>query len=81
MVPRDLLLAEAEEAGRIVIKNVAFLFLAQERRPLDHRDGALDHSRPDHLIGAEHYPLAETCFHDSLQVAVKLGFRQGGIPY
>jgi hypothetical protein len=80
-VPRDLLLAEAEEAGRIVVKDIAFPFLAQERRSLDHRDGALDHSRPDHLIGAEHYPLAETCSHDSLQVAIKLGLRQVGIPY
>ena len=46
VVPRDLLLAEPEEPGRVVVEDVPLLLLGQERGLLDYGHGPLDHPRP-----------------------------------
>jgi hypothetical protein len=46
----DLLVTQTEKPGGIVVKDVAFLLLAQEGRFLNHGKGTFNHSRPHHLV-------------------------------
>lgn len=71
MMPRDLFLAETQEPRRVVVEDVALLLFREERRLVDNGDGALDCSRPDHLIRSEHDAVREPRVNDRLQIAVK----------
>ena len=50
MVPRDLLLAEPQEARSIVVEDVALVLVAQEGGLLNHGDGTFNHFRSHHLV-------------------------------
>jgi uncharacterized GH25 family protein len=50
---------ETKETGRVVIEDVALLFMGQERGGFDPLHGHADGLRPKHLIRTEHEPLPE----------------------
>jgi hypothetical protein len=67
VVPRDLFRAEPEKTCRIIVKDVALLSRAEERRFLDGVYPWLDDPRPDHLVRPEHYTFAISGIHNSLE--------------
>src|SRR4029453_6904261 len=71
MVSRDVFLAETQQACGVVIENVSFLLLRQERRLLDRFNRFADLLRPAHLIRSEHPPLPQTRPNQCLQVVVE----------
>jgi hypothetical protein len=76
MVSCYLLLAQAEEPSRIVVKDVALLAIRKKRGRLDALDGDLERRRPYHLVGTEQHPISESGLNDRSHIPVELRARQ-----
>src|ERR1700759_5296796 len=63
-------LIQTQEAGGVVVEDVALLFRREVVGVLDNADGDGHQSRPDELVGAEHDAIFEAGFYDALDVAI-----------
>lgn len=77
MVTLDLFLAQAQEAGGIVVENVALLYGREERRLFDRLSRRFDNAWPDHLVRAEHDAIAIASLEELLQPAIERRPRLG----
>jgi hypothetical protein len=73
----DLFRREPQEAGGIVVQNIAFLFRSEERGRFDCLDTLLDRCRAIHLVRPEHDATAKPGLDDPLEVTVEFLARQG----
>ena len=71
MVAGNLFVAQPQESRGVVVEDVALLRLASGRRIFDRLDRGLDDARPDHLVGAEHDPVAIAGFDELLRKAIE----------